>query len=85
MPKIVLAAAAVAAMVITAPGTAGADPDTRTIAGLRHSRARRSGGWGFADPPADLWSAAAGLRRELVTGHWKLGIPAREPGSPMWW
>ena len=65
-----------AATVVAAAGTAGADPDTSTITGLRHSRSGRADRRRSEKLAANLRRAAAGVRRELVTRHWKLGIPA---------
>jgi hypothetical protein len=52
------------------------DPEPSTVAALRHTDAGRADGRRFANTTARLRGAAAGLRRELVTRHWKLGIPA---------
>ena len=51
-------------------------PDTDTSTALPHTDAGRADGRGFANTAAGVRGAAAGLRRELVTRHWKLGIPA---------
>jgi hypothetical protein len=62
---------------ITRAGTAGADPTPQPSPGyvIQGGPGGTNRRWSekFA---ASLRRAAAGLRRELVTGHWKLGFPA---------
>ena len=67
---------ALAVAAVAAGGTAGADPTPTPAPPYLNTDAGRADGRGFANTAAGVRGAAAGLRRELVTRHWKLGIPA---------
>jgi hypothetical protein len=77
MPKIVLAAAAVAAMVVTAPRDGRRRPDTRTLTAIRHTDAGRADGRGFANTTAGLRGAAAGVQSHLGPVNRQLERAAR--------